>query len=139
MLWLGAVALLLGIAVAPSVLGQIAVPYSPAGVSVLAFVLTLLAMTAAVGSLAVREALVRVVSERTVDAQTPAGWVRVLRDQLGAWALCLIVAGLGSVLAFAAARPELGWPYVLAAGALLLFHTPRAAVLGTARRDAART
>ena len=135
LLWLAMLALLAVTAAAPFLIGPTQTPYSDAGTSVLAFVLSLFAMTAGVGSLAVRESLVRGVWAGAVDPRTPQGGTRVLRDLLGAWVLCLIVGGLGSILAWASGRPTLGWPYLLAAAALLVFHAPRAVIFGRARSD----
>jgi hypothetical protein len=129
---LGSLAL---VAAAPFLVGPTQAPYSEAGTAVLAFVLSLLAMTAGVGSLAVREALVRGAWAGALDPRTSQGASRMLRNLLGAWVLCLIVGSLGSVLAWASARPTLGWPYVLAAAALLLFHAPRAVIFGRAGSD----
>ena len=124
--WVVMAGLLALVSAVPSILAAPADPYGSAGVSVLAFVLTLFAMTAGVGSLAVREALVRDVAGGMVDPEGAEGWTRVIRGFVGTWVLCVVVAGLGAILAWASARPALGAPYLLAATALLAFHTPRA-------------
>lgn len=132
LLWLGMLALLAGSAATPFFVGPMSAAYSDAGIEVLGFVLTLLAMTAGVGSLAVHESLLRAVWAGA-DPGSSRGAVRLLRSLLGAWALCLIVGDMGLILAWAAARPISAWPYVLAATALLAFHAPRAVVFGGSR------
>lgn len=133
LLWLGMLALLAASAATPFFFGPTSAPYSDAGIEVLGFVLTLLAMTAGVGSLAVHESLLRAVWGGGLDPGSSQGAVRLLRSLLGAWALCLIVGDMGLILAWAAARPMSAWPYVLAATALLAFHAPRAVVFGGSR------
>jgi len=133
LLWLLMGALLALSAGAPFVVGPTPSPYGDAGTSVLTFVISLLAMTAAVGSLAARESLVRGISSRAIDPQNPQNAVRILRTLLGSWALCLVVAWLGAFLAWSAAKPALLWPYLVAGATLLTFHAPRAAVFGATR------
>lgn len=129
-LWIGALLLLGAMVAMPRVVAPDPAPYSDAGASVLGFVLTLLAMTAGVGSLAVREALLRDVWSGAVDPHSPEGKARVVREMLAAWVLCLVVAAMGVLLAWLSARPSLAWPYVLAAVAMLAFHAPRTSILG---------
>jgi len=108
-------------------------PYGDAGTRVLTFVVSLLAMTAAVGSLAARESLVRRISSRAVDPHSPREATRVRRTLLGTWVLCLVVGWLGTFLAWSAAKPTLACPYLVAAATLLMFHAPRAALFDVTR------
>ena len=133
LLWLLMVVLLVLSAATPFFVSQTPAPYGDAGTSVLTFVVSLLAMTAAVGSLAARESLVRGISSRAVDPHSPREAARVLRTLLGTWVLCLVVGWLGTFLAWSAAKPTLAWPYLVVAAALLTFHAPRAAVFGGTR------
>jgi hypothetical protein len=133
LLWLLMGALLALSAAAPYVAGPTPSPYGDAGTSVLTFVVSLLAITAAVGSLAARESLVRGIASRAIDPQDPQNEMRILRTLLGSWALCAVVAWLGAFLAWSAAKPPLAWPYLVAGAALLIFHAPRAAVFGFSR------
>jgi hypothetical protein len=133
LVWLGAVALLALCAAAPFVAGPASTPYTDAGISVLSFVLALLAVTAGVGSMAVHESLLRAVWAGALDPRSAPGSIRLLRSLAGAWTLCLVIGGLGFALAWASARPTSAWPYLLAATALLAFHSPRAAVFGASR------
>jgi len=99
-----------------------------ARIDVFTFAITLLAMVAGVGSLALRETLVRAVASGTLDPRSPDGADRVRVDLFRAWALCVAVGLLGAFVAYASARPSRVWPYALGAGALLLFHAPGRAV-----------
>ncbi len=137
LLWISALGLLGAIVATPRVIGPDPTPYSDAGASVLGFVLTLLAMTAGVGSLAVREALLRDLWSGAVDAHSADGSARIAREMLAAWVLCLVVAAMGVLLSWLSARPALAWPYVLGALALLAFHSPRAAAFAPPRGGAA--
>jgi hypothetical protein len=91
---------------------------------VLTFALTLVAMVAGIGSLALRETLVRAVAGGSVDLRSAAGTAYAQAMQLRAWALCGAVSGLGFLVAWIAARSALAWPYAVGATALLLFHAP---------------
>ena len=61
----------------------------------------------------------------TLDPSTPAGFARVRTMLLLLWTLCLLIGLLGCALAFGAASPRAAWPYLLAAGGLLVLHAPR--------------
>jgi hypothetical protein len=123
--WLMVLAALALSAALPITLGP-TVPWWPdARSDVLTFALTLLAMTAGVGSLAIRETLVRSVASGAVSPQTPEGAFTVRSSLLRAWILCLIVGLLGFCVAWVSASPIRALPYALGAGALLLFHSPR--------------
>jgi hypothetical protein len=137
LLWFVMAALLASSAAIPFVLGPSATPYSEAGTSVLAFVLSLFAVTAAVGSLAARESLVRAIASGAVDPRSPQDSARTLRTLLGSWALCLVVGALGTILAWSAAKTTLAWPYWVAAATLLAFHAPRAAIFAGPQSRAA--
>ena len=129
LLWSAMAVLLAALVAALFVLGPSASPYSDAGVSVLAFVHSLFAMTAAVGSLASRESLVRAIAAGAIDPRTPGDRARTLRTLFGAWTLCVVVGALGTMLGWAAANPQFALPYWVAAATLLAFHAPRAAIL----------
>jgi hypothetical protein len=133
LIWLLMMVLLALAAATPFFVSPTPTPYGDAATSVLTFVVSLLAMTAAVGSLAARESLVRGISSRAVDPQSTRDAARILRTLLGTWALCLVVGWLGTFLAWSAAKPALAWPYLIAAATLLMFHAPRAAVFGGTR------
>jgi len=106
-------------------------PWWPdARTTVLTFALTLLAMVAGVGSLALRETLVRSVASGTLDPRSPEGAAQLSSVLLRAWALCVVVALLGVFVAWVSAEPSRAWPYGVGAAALLLFHAPRRAALG---------
>jgi hypothetical protein len=129
LLWSAMALLLAALVAALFVIGPSATPYTDAGVSVLAFVLSLFAMTAAVGSLASRESLVRAIAAGAIDPRTPRDRSRTLRTLLGTWTLCVVVGALGSMLGWAAAKTQFALPYWVAAATLLAFHAPRAAIL----------
>ena len=128
-LWLVVVALLAGVAATPYYFGPRSTTYTDAGLDVLQFVLALLSTTAGVGSLAVRESVLRAIWRGDYGASDGEALERLGRALLGAWVLCLVVGALGGVLAWASASPWRSWPYLLAAGGLLAFHSPRASLL----------
>ena len=108
-------------------------PWWPdARASVLTFALTLLAMVAGVGSLALRETLVRSLASGTLDPRSAAGEARVGSVLLRAWFLCLVVALLGVCVAWVSAEPGRALPYDVGAAALLLFHAPHRPLSGRA-------
>jgi hypothetical protein len=97
-----------------------------AQVSVAGFVLTLLAILAAVGTFTLRETLVgRDVRAGTLDPRTPAGYARVRLMLLALWTLCLLIGLLGVGLAYGAASARLALPYTFGAAGLLAWHAPR--------------
>jgi len=101
-------------------------PWYRAEASVAGFVLSLLALTAAVGTFALRETLVlRDIRAGSLDPGTPAGFVRMRRALFVLWVLCLAIGLFGGLLAWGAASPALAWPYTIAAAVLLLIHAPR--------------
>jgi hypothetical protein len=101
-------------------------PWYDAQVAVAGFVLALLSVLAAVGTFTLRETLaLRAVRRGELDPNTQAGFARV-RDMLFVlWALCLVIGGMGMLLAWGAARPQAALPYFLGAAALLVLHAPR--------------
>lgn len=106
-------------------------PWYEAQTSVAGFVLALLALLAGVGTFTLRETLVgREVRLGTLDPRTPAGFARVQSMLLALWALCLLIGLLGCGLAYGAGTPRAAWPYVIAAGGLLLLHAPRRWLFG---------
>jgi hypothetical protein len=108
-------------------------PWWPdARASVFAFALTLLAMVAGVGSLAVRETLVRSLASGALDPRSAEGEGGVGSAQLRAWVLCLVVALLGVCVAWVSAEPARALPYDAGAAALLFFHAPGRALHGRA-------
>ena len=129
LLWSAMAMLLAALVAALFVIGPSTARYDDAGVSVLAFVLSLFAMTAAVGSLASRESLVRAIAAGAIDPRTPRDRSRTLRTLLGTWTLCIVVGALGSMLGWAAAKPQFALPYWVSAATLLAFHAPRTAIL----------
>ncbi len=129
--WLGFVAALALVAAVPFVAGPEQAMLSDAQQSVVTFVLTLLSMTAGVGSLATRENVVRGVSSGTLDPRTPRGAVVMRRMLLGTWALCVVIALMGLLMAWLGASPWSAAPYVVAAATRRVFHAPRAGALGT--------
>src|SRR5262245_13248515 len=134
-LWLSWSAMLAALGaslVAPFVAGPNDPWWPDARTTVLAFALTLLAMVAGVGSLALRETLVRDVASGAVDPDSPEGAARVGAVLLRAWALCVVVALLGAFVACVSAEPGRAWPYAMGAAALLLFHAPGRALPGRA-------
>lgn len=136
-IWLAVMALLGGVAAAPYLFGPAATTYTEAGLEVLQFVLALLSTTAAVGSLAVRETVLRALWRGEYTGNDSDALERLGRALLGAWLLCLVIGVLGAILAFASAAPARGWPYLLAASALLLYHAPRPGLLrGVGRKPA---
>jgi hypothetical protein len=131
-LWLAWLAILaLGVAsvVVPTVAGPAQARWSHERTVVLTFAVTLIAMVLGIGSLALRETLVRGISTGRVDPRSAEGAVYVQAILLRAWALCGGVGLLGGLVAWIAAAPPLAWPYVVAATALLLFHAPRPSAL----------
>jgi hypothetical protein len=93
--------------------------------AVAGFVLAVIALPLGVWSFALREALaLREIRAGVLDPSTPAGFARIRRMLLALWAICLLIGLLGSVLAWGAASARLAWPYLAAAGVLLLIHTP---------------
>ena len=96
---------------------------------VFTFALTLVAMVSGIGSLALRETLVRGIERGQVDAATPEGR-GYAQAMLGrAWALCGAVGVLGALVAWLAATPAFALPYAVGATALLLFEAPRRSAL----------
>jgi hypothetical protein len=94
--------------------------------SVVQFVLGLLALTAGVGTFALRETLaLRELRSGTLDPSTARGFAQIRRMLVALWSLCLAVAALGNVLAWGSARPLSAMPFLLASAALLLLHAPR--------------
>ena len=94
--------------------------------SVVQFVLGLLALVTGVGTFALREALVlRDLRSGALDPTMPSGRARIQRMLVALWSLCLVIAALGNVLAWGAAKPAEAVPFQIAAAALLLWHAPR--------------
>ena len=122
--WSAMLAALVASAALPAFVGPDAPWWPDARIDVFTFAITLLAMVAGVGSLALRETLVRAVAGGTLDARSADGAARVRSVLLRAWALCVAVGLLGAFVAYASAQPGRVWPYALGAGALLLFHGP---------------
>lgn len=135
-LWLVVVAGLAAVAAIPSLFGPSSTTYTDAGLDVMQFVLALLCTTAGVGSLAVRESVLRGIWRGEYGGDDRDARERLGRALLGAWILCLLIGVLGSILAWASARPWRAAPYLLAATALLAFHAPRPGLLkgGIARK-----
>jgi hypothetical protein len=130
--WLAMLALVAALALLPFVAGPQQAWWSEPRTLVFTFVLTLIAMAAGVGSLALRESIVRGVSSGALDPRSPEG-ASSLRSMLRrTWLLCLGVALLGFFVAWTSASPHRTWPYSAAAAALLCFHAPRRGALDRA-------
>lgn len=122
-LFLGLLALSLAL---PGMLPSRPHPWHPAQAAVAGFVMALLSLAAGVGTFSLRESwTLREIRAGGLDPRTPAGFARVRRMLLALWSLCLVIGLLGSMLAYGAALPSAAWPYVLAAAALLVLHSPR--------------
>jgi len=94
--------------------------------SVVELVLGLLALVTGVGTFALRETLVlRDLRSGAIDPNTASGFARVRRMLFALWSLCLVIAGLGNVLAWGAAQPIAAAPFLLGAAVLLAVHAPR--------------
>lgn len=129
LVWLCMLAAIAASAAFPFLAGPERPIWPDARASVLTFCLTLIAMVAGIGSLAVRETLVRGIASGTLDPQSVDGASSVRSGLLRAWVLCVVVALLGFSVAWVAAEPARVWPYDVGAAALLLFHAPRRSVL----------
>jgi hypothetical protein len=79
------------------------------------FVLALLALPAAVSTFAGREVL----------GEHPRDTSRL--TILTIWARCWLIGGFGGLLAYGAASPAMGWPFITGGAVLLLVHAPRRA------------
>lgn len=94
--------------------------------SVAQLVLGLLALVAGVGSFALRETLVvRDLRSGALDPNTESGFRRVQRMLFALWSLSLVIAALGNVLAWGAAKPIAAVPFLIGAAVLLAVHSPR--------------
>jgi hypothetical protein len=123
--WLLALAALAVLAVLPFLVGPTEAVWSNERALVFTFVLTIFALVCAVGSLALRETLVRSVSSGALDPSSNEGGTAVGRTMRRIWLLCLLVAVLGGIGAWFSASPARTVPFVLGALALLGFHAPR--------------
>jgi peptidoglycan/LPS O-acetylase OafA/YrhL len=128
--WSALFATLLGWLVLPSFGPHYADPWYEAQAAVAVFVFAILSMVAGVGSFAMRESLVlRDVREQRIDPSTEQGRVQLTRRLVALWTLCALIGVLGALLAYYTDEPRLGWPYLGAAGVLLVIHAPRARFL----------
>ena len=101
-------------------------PWYDAQAAVAGFVLALLSVLAAVGTFTLRETLaMREIRRGELDPNTEAGFARVRGMLIALWTLCLVIGGLGGLLAWGAASTRAAWPYFLGAAALLVLHAPR--------------
>ncbi len=135
-LWLtwAAMALLVAVVGAlPYLLGPKIALESETRVTVFGYAAALLAMVAAVGSLASRESLRRNLESGSLDPGSRRGSFFLRRALLGIWVLCNIVGLLGFLLAYLAADPALARPYALGAAVLVVLHAPRASLVSPAR------
>jgi hypothetical protein len=133
--WLAVVVLTGAVALVPTLYGPRTTDSTEAGLEVMQFVLALLSITAAVGSLAVRESVLRGIWRGDYRGGSRDATERLGRALLGAWVLCLVIAGLGTLLAWFAADPARSWPYLLAAAVLLVYHAPRPGLLASTRPE----
>ena len=123
--WAGMSSALVVAMAIPALAGPKVAWWPDARLEVFTYPIALFAMVCGVGSLALRERLVRAVSSGTLDPHSSEGAGRVRFALVRAWALCVAVAILGSFIAWVAAEPRRAWPYGLGAMALLVFHAPR--------------
>lgn len=94
--------------------------------SVAQLVLGLLALVAGVGSFALRETLaLRDLRSGALDPNTASGFQRLRRMLFALWSLSLVIAALGNVLAWGAAKPLAAVPFLIGAAVLLALHAPR--------------
>jgi hypothetical protein len=119
---------LAGVMAVPALAGPREPWWADARIEVFTYPITLFAITCGVGSLALRERLVRAVSSGTLDPHSAEGGGRVRSVLLRVWALCVAVAIFGAFIAWVAADPRRAWPYAVGAAALLAFHAPRPVV-----------
>jgi len=131
--WVLALALVLASAVVPAVAGPTEPRWTHDRTVVFTFALTLIAMVSGIGSLALRETLVRTLAQGGVDPGTPQGAGYAAAMLLRAWALCGAVGLLGAFVAWVAAAPAFALPFAAGATALLVFEAPRRSALGPSR------
>jgi hypothetical protein len=118
--------------VIPRVLARRPQPWDAAQTAVAEFILAIFSLVAAVGTFTLRETFaLGPIRRGSLDPSTPAGFARVRATLVVLWLLCLLIGLFGSILAYAAANPAEAWPYVAGAAALLVFHAPRAWILGS--------
>ena len=135
--WALALAAVGVLAFVPGVVPVRAMPWHAGQIAVAQFVLAIFALTAGVGSFALRESLaLRDLRSGALDPATEAGRVRLHRMLWALWTLCLVVAGLGCVLAWGAASRAYAWPFCAGAALLLVIHAPRAWLFTRAARSA---
>ena len=138
-LWGLCVALLgLELVLADFVAARRSLPWHSAQTAVWGFALGVIAMALGVWSFALRESLaLRDVRSGALDPATPQGLFRIRQMLAALWILCLAIGLLGSVVAWGSANARAAWPYVLAAGVLLLLHAPRSWISGSPLEPAA--
>jgi hypothetical protein len=94
--------------------------------SVAQLVLGLLSLVFGVATFALRETLVlKDLRSGALDPTTALGFVRIRRTLFALWSLCLVIAGLGNILAWGSAKPIAALPFLLGAAVLLVVHAPR--------------
>jgi hypothetical protein len=135
--WVLALGAVAAVAFLPGLLPHRADPWHAGEIAVAQFVLAIFALTAGVGSFALRESLaLRDLRSGALDPTTLEGRVQLHRMLAALWALCLVVAGLGCVLAWGAPSRGPAWPFWIGAAALLAIHAPRAWLFTRAARSA---
>jgi hypothetical protein len=109
----------------PELIGHRADPWYAAQSAVAGFVLALLSLAAALGSFALREALVfRDVRERRLDPSTPAGRDALRLRLVALWLLCAVIGSLGGIMIWYSDRLALGLPYLAGSAVLFVVHAP---------------
>ena len=123
-LWACCLALLALEVAAPHLVAPRQNPWAPAQTAVAGFVLTLLALTAAVSTFATREELDED-SEGGAGAAPSADVAGIRATFFWLWARCLLIGLFGCAIAYGAASLAVGWPFLVVALVLLLIHAPR--------------
>jgi hypothetical protein len=128
--WLSWAALFATLALWPALPRFVAPPREPwnaAETAVAGFVLALLALAAAIGTFALREALVqRELDEGRLDPTTPAGRAAVHARLVSLWLLCAAIGACGGILLHYSLLSAAGWPYLAGAALLFVLHAPSA-------------
>jgi len=128
-LWATTLSLLGIYAAFPLLVPNVRPPWPPERVDVTSFVLILLCMASAVSSFALRESLLtQRLRSGLLDTATLEGARHVRRVLIGCWVLCAAIGTAGFGLELLSAKPAVGWPYLVAAAALLVLHAPRASL-----------
>lgn len=100
-------------------------PWNAAETAVAGFVTAILALVAALGTFALREALVeRDLAGGRLDPTTAEGFATVRTRLIELWLLCAAIGALGGLMSRHAEHAAAGWPYLVGAAALFVIHAP---------------